>query len=209
MPRIALILLAAVLFVTWSASASPGQSLGELARKERERRDENKAKGVSARELIVEEEEYSDAEESEDGAAKDADANQSDPDNRNDAAGDPERARSRSSIGLDAALNDPESAVRENESRERSRREADFRARYQTAKQRVAAAQKRKQTLDGIHIVEGVQYVDGSGNTVIESLDHLRRLIRETEHERQAAAETVKALEEEARRQSYPKGWLR
>ena len=46
MPRIALILLAAVLFVTWSASASPGQSLGELARKERERRDENKAKGV-------------------------------------------------------------------------------------------------------------------------------------------------------------------
>ncbi|TDI48335.1 MAG: hypothetical protein E2P02_01005 [Acidobacteria bacterium] len=210
MPRIASFLFAAVLLLTWSASASPaGQSLGELARKERERRDENKAQGVAAREFaeaeIFEQEEDFDAEEGEDGA----DANESDPDNSTDIAGDPEGARRRSSIGLDAALDDPESANRENESRDRSRREADFRARYQTAKQREAAAQKRKQNLDGIYVVEGVRYVDEKGNTVIESLDHLRRLIREAEQERQAAAETVKALEEEAHRQNYPKGWLR
>ena len=206
MPRIASVLLAAVLFLVGSAPALPaGQSLGELARKERERRDENKTQGVVAREFAEgeifeeEEEEDSDAEEGEDVAASE---------NGNDTDSGPEAAKSRSSVGLDAALDDPES-TRENESRDRSRREADFRGRYKTAKQRVAAAQERKQTLDGIHVVEGLQYVDENGNTVIESLEHLRRLVQDADRELQAAGEAVKALEEEARRQSYPKGWLR
>ena len=201
MPRIVSVLLAAALFFVWSAPASPtGQSLGELARKERERRDQNKAQGVAAREFaegeIFEEEEDTDAAEGENVTSE------------NDNEGDPS-AVSHSSLGLDAALDDPESITPVDESRDRKRREADFRGRYQAAKQRMAAAQRRKQTLDGIHVIEGLQYVDENGNTVIESLDHLRRLIQEADQERQAAALAVKALEEEAHRQSYPKGWLR
>ncbi len=211
MPRIASILFAVVLFFAWSAPASPApntsgsrteQSLGELARKERERRDENKARGVGAREFAegeIFEEEDTDAEEGEEVAPEH---------DRLDNA-DPEGAKSRSSVGLDAALNDPESVTAEDESRDRKRREADFRGRYKAAKQRVAAAQKRKQTLDSIHVVEGLQYVDENGNVVIESLDHLRRLIQEADQAQRAAVEAVKALEEEARRQNYPKGWLR
>ncbi len=203
MPRIVSVLLAAALFFVWSAPASPaGQSLGELARKERERRDQNKAQSVAAREFaegeIFEEEEDTDAAEGENVTSE----------NDNDTEGDPS-AVSRSSLGLDSALDDPESVTPVDESRDRKRREADFRGRYQAAKQRMAAAQKRKQTLDGIHVIEGLQYVDENGNTVIESLDHLRRLIQEADQERQAAALAVKALEEEAHRQSYPKGWLR
>ena len=208
MPRIVSVLFVAVLFLAWSAPASPGeQSLGELARKERERRDENKARGVAAREFaeaeIFGEEEDTDAAEGEDAAA----AVTEDDDDDND--GVPEGAKSFSSAGLDAALDDPESVTPEDESRDRKRREADFRRRYQAAKRRVAVAHERKQILDGIHVVEGLQYVDENGNTVIESLDHLRRLIQEADQERQAAVEAVKALEEEAHRQSYPKGWLR
>ncbi len=208
MPKTASVVFVAVLLLASFASALPaGQSLGELARKERERRDENKAQGVVTHAFaegeIFEEEEETDAEEGDDVAGE----------SDSDSVGDPVGDESRSSVGLDAALNDPESttpsASREEESRDRKRREADFRGRYQAAKQRVAAAQERQQTLDGLHVVEGVRYVDEHGNTVIESLDHLRRLIQETEQERQAAVEAVTALEEEARRQSYPKGWLR
>lgn len=208
MPKIvSVVFVAVLLFASFAPALPAGQSLGELARKERERRDENKAQGVATHEFaegeIFEEEEETDAEEGEDVAGE----------NDSDSAGDPGGDESRSSVGLAAALDDPESttasASREEESRDRKRREADFRGRYQAAKQRVAAAQERKQTLDGLHVVEGVRYVDENGNTVIESLDHLRRLIQETEQERQAAVEAVKALEEEARRQSYPKGWLR
>ena len=207
MPRIASVLFVALLFFAWSAPASPAeQSLGELARKERERRDENKTQGVAAREFaeaeIFGEEEDTDAAEGEDAAA----AVTADDD---DNDGVPEGAKSFSSAGLDSALDDTESVTPEDESRDRKRREADFRRRYQAAKRRVAVAQERKQILDGIHVVEGLQYVDENGNTVIESLDHLRRLIQEADQERQAAVEAVKALEEEAHRQSYPKGWLR
>ncbi len=74
MPRIASVLFVALLFFAWSAPVSPAeQSLGELARKERERRDENKAQGVAAREFaeaeIFGEEEDTDAAEGEDAAA--------------------------------------------------------------------------------------------------------------------------------------------
>ena len=62
---------------------------------------------------------------------------------------------------------------------------------------------------DGVHYVEGVQLVDENGNVVVRSLDDLRRFVGQANQELADAERALKTVEEEARREGVPPGWLR
>lgn len=183
--------------VSFYPSFSFGQSLSDVAAKERARRDKNKKKGVTAREFSDETFEEDDNEEEAEGDATEV--------SEADLAA-PERTDiQRVDVELDTPGPDP----LQDESRERKRREAEYRSRYRAANERVAAARERLQVLDGLHYVQGLKYLDENGNVVIESLDHLRRLVDEAKAEVEAAEQAVENLKEEARHGGYPPGWLR
>ncbi len=180
------------------ATFCPAQSLGEVARKEKERREKNKTQGVEVRE-ITEDEVFEDEDEAvEDessGSAEDLETAETEP-----------RAERRIDLSLDG---DENAVQRDRESRERQRSEAEWRARLQQARARVNEARERKEALAGLHLAQGESYVDGQGRTVVESLDHLRRLVREADEDLVAAEESLVDLREEARRAGVPPGWLR
>ena len=176
----------------------PAQSLGEVARKEKERREKNKTQGVEVRE-ITEDEVFED----EDEAVED-ESSESAEDLETAETEPPEERR------IDLSLDDDADAARANrESRERRRSEAEWRARLQRARARVNEAREGKEALAGLHLAQGESYVDGQGRTVVESLDHLRRLVREADEELVAAEQSLVDLREEARRAGVPPGWLR
>lgn len=179
---------------------SAGQSLGNVAKKERERRDKNKKEGVAAHEfsdeqVFGEKEEGKAPEgqaieetESSDGPSKDA-----------DGAVIP---------GADPNLVD-DGDRGEKESRERKRSEAEWRSKVSNARTRIAEARKAVQFFEELFLPPNSRYVDVNGNTVIESLDHLQRLTREAKEELAAAELDLKQIQDEARRTGVPPGWLR
>ena len=205
MRRFRVRLLLAVLAAIAVPALVSGQSLSEVARKERARREKNRKNGVAAREFT---------DEVLDEGAKEADSGKEAEEREADAAAgegeDAEAPQVRSDVQrVNIELEPPEADDLEDEDRERKRREAEFRSRYRTAKERVEAARERKKVLDGIHWVEGMKFVDENGSVAIESLAHLRRLVEEANAELRNAEAGVKRLEEEARRGGYPPGWLR
>lgn len=180
-----------------------GQSLGDVARKERERRDKNRTEGVPSREFS--EGEIFDDEDEEAREPADAETDVA-VDGAPEADGPvPERI----DVDVRPIESDESEASTEDEARERRRKEAEFRSRYRAAKERLLAARERKAALDSIRYVDGVEYVDENGDVALESLDHLRRLVSEAAVELADAEQAVKALEEQARRRGYPPGWLR
>jgi hypothetical protein len=178
--------------------AAAGQSLGSVAKKERERRDKNKQEGVEAREF-TEEEVFGDSTAESEGteAAGEAEAEPGET-----PAGDPmpavkeeERAK-----GNDA---------RDRESRERKRSEAEWRSRVSAARGRIAQARERVKYFEELYLGPNEYYVDANGNKVYESADQLQRLTREAKEELAAAEKDWKAMQDEARRGGVPPGWLR
>lgn len=180
-----------VLFVPLCGEA---QSLGSIAKKERERREKNRAEGVTVRE-ITEEEVSSDNSESEAAETTEAEGESTDADEA--AAAFPDAAGPSSNKTL------------EDEQRERRRSEAEWRGRVQKARARIDAAREQVQILEGLHLVEGERYVDDQGRTVIQSLDHLRRLVAEAREELRASEQALQDLQDQARRAGVPPGWLR
>ena len=181
-----------------------GQSLGNVAKKERERRDKNKKEGVAAREFSEEEvfgekeeEKASEGEAGEETEPSDGpsiEANEAD-----EAAVIP---------GVDKNLQDDGDRF-EQESRERKRGEAEWRSRASSARARIADARKAVQFFEELFLPPNGRYVDVNGNTVIESVDHLQRLTREAKEELAAAELDWKQIQDEARRTGVPPGWLR
>jgi hypothetical protein len=97
----------------------------------------------------------------------------------------------------------------EKESRERKRSEAEWRSRASNARARIAEARKEVQFFEELALPPNGRYVDVNGNTVIESVEHLQRLMREAKEELTAAELDWKQIQDEARRTGIPPGWLR
>ncbi len=178
-----------------------GQSLGDAARKERERREKNKKQGVAVREFSEEEifgedEENQEDEEPAEGAGE-------------GEAADGEQQSQRSVPSIDSDSKSQESEELEDDRRDRRREEAEWRARFQQAKRRIEAAREQVQFLEGLNLTPGERYVDAQGNTVIRSLEQLRRLVEVAGEELSAADQALSKLQEEARRAGVPPGWLR
>lgn len=187
-----------VLVVTMLSLATWGwaQSLGDVARKEKERRERNKASGVEVREF-AEGEIFEDEDES-------ADDETSEPEEAETAEGGPAERR------IDLSLeSDADAERRDREGRDRRRSESEWRARMQEARARVTRARARKEALSGLHLAQGESYVDAQGRTVVASLEHLRELVREADEELAAAEKALVDLREQARRAGVPPGWLR
>jgi len=190
---------------------SAGQSLGSVAKKERERRDKNKKEGVAAREFSEEEvfgekeeEKASDGEPGESGKeAEPIDASSGE-------ANDANEAKDAVIPGLDPNLEDENDAERyERESRERKRSEAEWRSKASSARARIAAARDRVQFFEGLHLGPNEYYVDENGRTVVESVEQLQQMTREAKEELAAAELDWKVIQDQARRGGIPPGWLR
>ena len=176
---------------------SAGQSLGNVAKKERERRDRNKKEGVAAREFS--EEEVFGEKEEEKAPEGEAGEETESSDGPSDEAVIP---------GVDQKL-DEDGDKFERESRERKRSEADWRSKASNARARIADARKAVQFFEELYLPPNGRYVDVNGNTVIESVDHLQRLMREAKEELAAAELDWKEIQDEARRTGIPPGWIR
>jgi hypothetical protein len=187
MPRTLSILVAVFLFPLFLG----GQSLGEVAKKEKKRREDNKEKGVKVR--VVEEDEFSTEEEETEGTERTTDTEEM----------LEEFEDTSPAIDRDTRNRNPNSAT------DRQREEALWRSRFSQARARLNAAQKRYDALKELHLVPGEYYVDENGRPLIRSLAELRRMVEDAEAELNEAKEGLDDLREQARRAGIPPGWLR
>jgi Ni/Co efflux regulator RcnB len=179
------------------AAGATAQSLGDVARKEKKRRENNKAKGIEVRE-IGEDEIFDDEDES------------SEDENPNAGEVGETESETPSEDGTGLSLGtDPDTERLDRERQERRRSEAEWRSRLHEAQARLTRARERQEVLKGLHLAQGERYVDAQGRTVVESLEHLQRLVREADEAVAAAEKSLADLREEARRSGVPPGWLR
>jgi len=160
-----------------------GQSLAEIARKERERREKLRKAGASARKVTEE-----------DLAAP-----------KGELANDPEKtpaakpaarptSRTRSRANAEAAA--------------REKAETQWRGRAAKAQARIDEAQLRCDKYERwIHLGQPAQYQDG--RRVAYSIHQLKKMADEAQADLKAAEEAFEDLREEARRAGVPPGWLR
>ncbi len=167
-----------------------GQSLGEVAKKEKKRREVNKEKGVGVR-VIAEDEISVEGEETE-GTESTAGTDETEEGSEDTLALTPDSARPNPSTASD-----------------RQREEALWRSRFSEARARLNAAQERYDALKDLHLVPGEYYVDENGRPLIKSLAQLRRMTEEAETDLNEAKKSLDDLREEARRAGVPPGWLR
>jgi hypothetical protein len=181
--------------------AGRGQSLGSVAKKERERRDKNKKEGVAARE-ISEEEVFGDDKAKENEKTPEDDAGE-----KAESGGEPS-----STEAVIPGVNpnaDEQGDKFEKESRERKRSEAEWRSRASKARARIAKAREMVSFFEELHLGPAERYVDVNGNTVVESAEQLQQLTRQAKEELAAAEGDWKKIQDEARRSGVPPGWLR
>lgn len=191
-------------------SIAGAQSLADLAKKERERREKNKSEGVSVREYSEDQIFEDENEHNEDGDSADSGVEGV---SGSDADGEPDSDSTRKSPipdRIDIPLGaDSDNEDLQDESRQREQQEAEWRNRFADARERVAHAREQKAIWDGVHYVEGITLFDENGNPIVQSLDDLRRFVDQAGRELSEAESALKALEEEARRAGVPPGWLR
>ena len=157
-----------------------GQSLGDVAKKEKKRREKNQEKNVQVR--VVNEGEISTEEgEESTGAESDSPITES---------------KSKTSSATSLAT-------------DRQREESEWRRRIGEAREWLSAARERYDYLNNLHLSHGEYYVDEKGRPAITSLAHLRRLIDEAKVELDAATAAMEELREEARRAGVPSSWFR
>jgi hypothetical protein len=192
-------LLAAILAFPMLSSA---QSLGSVAKKERSRREKNKEKGVVSREF-TEEEVFGESKKAEDEETEGEET---------EAAGEGDGDAS----AIPSPLPDPDGAKAERgakdpdqESRDRRRSEAELRSRMQQARAKVSVARERVQFFSELYLAQGERYVDENGNTVVSAPEELQRLTKRAKEDLAAAEKGVTDLQEQARREGVPPGWLR
>ncbi len=161
-----------------------GQSLGEVAKKERERRNKNKERGVEVR--VIGGEEVSEAEET--GVSRE----------------EPPEGSGASSEEIDTGKDSPASSRSS-----RDKQEMQWRARAGEARERLKAAQESYQTLSQLHLSPGEYYTDENGRPLITSLGQLRGLVEEAKTELDQATRAMDQLREEARHAGVPPGWVR
>ena len=163
-----------------------GQSLAEAARREKERRERNREAGVEAR--VVTEEDLKNA--------------------PGTLANDPDEAPAVVSGAAGARDAKREADTRAQFERRKDQEEL-WRTRAAQARARVEKARKTHDVLTSLHLAPGEYFMDEQGKVLIRSLDHLRELIGKAKAELEASEKGLEQLEEAARRNNVPPGWLR
>jgi hypothetical protein len=169
-----------------------GQSLGELAKKEKKRRQKNQEKGAQVR--VVSEEEVSTS------TAREA----PEPETTPGELGSPSPLKEEGSKEEKSTKSDDNTSISDHQSEE-----AEWRRRASEARARLNSARERYEYLNNLHITPGEVLVDENGAPVVTSLAQLRRIVSEAKAEFDAASQAIEDLKEEARRAGVPPGWLR
>ena len=157
-----------------------GQSLADVARREKERREDNRKRGEKPTLVIGE---IGHTEEGEEptpvlGAAA-----------FQEQQAEPERRTS-------------------NET-DRAQQEMEWRRRSSEARERIKEALRHHQLLSKLHLTTGAYYVDENNEAVITSVEQLQTMVADAKAELDAATEARRKLREDARRANVPPGWVR
>jgi hypothetical protein len=160
-----------------------GQSLGDVARKEKERREDNRKRGEKAT-LVVREIGSNDEDEEWGGS-------------------------SASPVVGTSSPQVEDSAPRVSTEEDRAQQEMEWRRRNSEARERVAEARKRYDLLSKLHLTSGSYYVDENNEPVITSVEQLQTMVAQAKAELDAATEAGRQLREDARRAGVPPGWVR
>jgi hypothetical protein len=162
-----------------------GQSLADVARQEKERRDSNRERGEKAQVVIGDI----------GGAGEDGEGP------RPAAAGTPPAeaplaAREEASppVSMDG---------------DRAQQEMEWRRRNSEARERLTEARKRYELLSKLHLTSGSYYVDSNNEPIITSVDQLQSMVANAQTELDAAAAALNQLRDDARRAGVPPGWIR
>jgi hypothetical protein len=157
-----------------------GQSLGDAARKEAERRKKNKEAGLKAPSFTDEGQDRKEP----------------------TAPG----ATPRPAPSADAP---PAAPAASDDSAARDAKEQYWRGRWATARQRRDEAKERYDKVNELWLAPGESYVDSQGRVVIRDLQELRSLVAQAKAAWDAAEKALVDLEDEGRRAGALPGWFR
>jgi hypothetical protein len=177
-------LLLVLLTVPSFASA---QSLGDAARREEQRRQKNKEKGVKA--PLFDDTKIA--------PPKPAPSPSPGP-----SAGASPAAAAPAAVSAERDASDAEAE-------ERKQQEEIWRGRMTAARVKRDAARRRYDELTKLSLVPGESYVDHDGRIVIRNLEHLQELVARAKAELDTAEAAINDIEDAARRAGALPGWLR
>jgi len=166
-----------------------GQSLADVARQERERRESNRKRGEKAQVVI-----------GDIGSAEDGEA---------------PRAAMVGTSSTDEATSPSTSATGDTDSRsfstseDRAQQEMEWRRRNSEARERLKEARKQYELLSKLHLTTGSYYVDQNNEPAITSVEQLQSMVARAQSELDAASSALSQLREDARRAGVPPGWVR
>ena len=160
-----------------------GQFLGDVARKEKERRDDNRKRGERPT-LVI-----GDIGITEEGEEPTPVLGTAAPQGEQEPELEPEHRTS-------------------NET-DRAQQEMDWRRRSSEARERIKEARRRYELVSRLHLSSGAVYVDENNQAVITSVEQLQGMVAESKAELDAATEARRKLREDARRANVPPGWVR
>ena len=168
----------------WLATAVvSAQSMGDAAQKERERREKLKQKGDGAAVVTSD-----DLKATKGSLANDPNASPATPVARGET---------------------PRSSARPDLETSRRAGEEEWRRKAALARERVAKAQQQYDYWRNQFLGPSEYFVDEEGKKVVGGADSLRKLIAQAKADVEKANAELAALEEQARRENVPPGWLR
>ncbi len=162
-----------------------GQSLGDVAREEKERREGNRERGEKAQ-LVV------------------GDIG---------AAGENGDAPRPALVGTTSTDTPPSpsdvASPRASVEGDRAQQEMEWRRRNSEARERLKQARKHRELLSKLHLTTGSYYVDSNNEPIITSVEQLQGMVAQSQTELDAATQALSQLREDARRAGVPPGWVR
>jgi hypothetical protein len=162
-----------------------GQSLADVARQEKERRESNRERGDKAQVVIGDI----------GGAGED---------------GEGPRPAAVGTTAVEApSAPQEETSPRVSMDGDRAQQEMEWRRRNSEARERLTEARKRYELLSKLHLTTGSYYVDSNNEPVITSVEQLQSMVAEAQGELDSATAALSQLREDARRAGVPPGWVR
>jgi hypothetical protein len=179
----------AALLLVATATSIPAQSLNDAAQKEKERRQKVREQSGGSSRVVTDEELKS---------------------NGGKLANGPSAASpSPSPRAGGGSLFQAPSQREAGDASARTNQESEWRSRARAAQARIERAQKAYEALRDMYLVNGEYYADKNGRPVVTSVEELQKLTAEAKAELEAAQKAFDDLQESARHQSVPPGWLR
>jgi hypothetical protein len=162
-----------------------GQSLAQVARQEKERREDNRERGEKAQVVIGD----------------------------IGSAGEDGETPRPAVVGTTSEEAPPaarvETAPPVSMDGDRAQQEMEWRRRNSEARERLKEARKRYELLSKLHLTTGSYYVDSNNEPIITSVEQLQSMVAEAQNEVDAATAALTQLREDARRAGVPPGWIR